>query len=281
MSILNIPHLGSGLGFRSALKQKIIEAKEEIDFLEIISDNFIGPEADLETLEEICSHFPVIPHSVGLSIGSADGVDETYLQKIRDVSDITGSPYYSEHLCHTRAPGIDLGHLSPLWFTEEMLQHTISNVHRVQDTLGKPLILENVTYLFAIPEAEMSQAAFFNRLVDATGCGVLLDITNIFINALNHGHDAIGFLEAMPLDRVVQLHLAGGFWSEDLFIDSHTQPVQEESWNLLDELLKRTSISGVVLEHDGDFPDEFSILTDQVARARTFLEKWHPRNALT
>ena len=276
MSTLNdVPYLGSGLGFRNALMQKTIEARDAIDFLEIISDNFIGHGAQREILEEICDLFPVIPHGVGLSIGSADGVDPTYLQKIRVVSDVTGSPYYSEHLCHTRAPGIDLGHLSPLWFTEEVLGRTIRNVHMVQDALGKPLVLENVTYLFDLPEAEMSQTEFFNRLVNATGCGVLLDVTNVFINALNHEYDPITFLEAMPLESVVQIHLAGGFWSDGLFLDSHTELVQEESWTLLDELLKRTSIKGTVLEHDGDYPDDFSVLTDQVSRARELMKRRH------
>lgn len=271
----NIPYLGSGLGFRTALKQEIIEARDAIDFLEIISDSFIGKRAyrERETLEEICDLFPVIPHGVGLSIGSADGVDNAYLQQIKDVSEITDSPYYSEHLCQTRAPGIDIGHLSPLWFSEETLQCTIRNVHTVQDTLGKPLILENITYLFEIPKAEMSQVDFFNRLVEATGCGVLLDITNVFVNVLNHGYDAIEFLEAMPLESLVQVHLAGGFWDRDIFVDSHTETVQEESWGLLDELLKRTSVKGVILEHDGDFPDDFCVLTDQVSRARAFMKQ--------
>ena len=273
----NIPYLGSGLGFRQELKQETIEAREAIDFLEIITDGFIGDDSDRDTLEEICDHFPVIPHGIGLSIGSVDGVDEAYLRAIREVSELTGSPFYSEHLCQTRAPGIDIGHLSPLWFSEEVLRATIDNVHKVQDTLGKPLVLENVSYLFDIPNPEMAQTEFFNRLVDTTGCGILLDVTNIFVNTLNHGIDAMAFMDAMPLERVVQVHLAGGLWSGDTFLDSHTRPVQEESWELLEALLKRIAIKGVILEHDAHYPDAFSVLTDQVARARVLMNRSMPR----
>lgn len=276
-SLNTIPYLGSGLGFRKELMQETLKARASIDFLEIITEDFMGNNLNRDTLEEICDHFPVIPHGVGLSIGSADGVDEAYLRQIREVSELTKSPFYSEHLCQTRAPGINLGHLSPLWFTEEVLRTTIDGVHKVQDTLGKPLVLENVTYMFSIPHADMPQAEFFNRLVDATGCGVLLDVTNIFINSLNNEVDSITFMEAMPLDRVVQVHLAGGLWTGDVFSDTHTYPVQEESWVLLEELLKRTAIKGTLLERDGNYPDAFSDLTDQVARARALMDRYMHR----
>jgi len=253
--------------------QETIDARESIDFLEIVTENFMGGSAKLDLLAEVCDQFPVIPHGVSLSIGSADGVDKDYLREIRKVSEVTQSSFYSEHLCQTRAPGIDIGHLCPLWFSEDLLQTTIDSVNRVQDVLGKPLVLENVTYLFSIPNADFSQAEFFHRLVDATDCGVLLDITNVFINSLNHDAGAVDFLEAMPLDRIVQVHLSGGFWRGEIFSDSHTRPVQQESWDLLEELLKRTTIKGAILEQDGDYPDAFSDLTDQVAHARTLMER--------
>lgn len=273
-SLHTIPYLGSGLGFRRELMQETLAARDSIDFLEIITEDHIGADPHREILEEICDHFPVIPHGVSLSIGSADGVDAAYLRQIREVSELTQSPYYSEHLCQTRAPGINIGHLSPLWFTEAVLQTTIDGVNKVQDTLGKPLALENVTYMFSIPHADMPQAEFFNRLVDATDCGILLDVTNIFINSLNHEIDSIAFMEAMPLDRVVQVHLAGGLWTGDVFSDSHTRPVQEGSWVLLEELLKRTAIKGTILEQDANYPDAFSDLTDQVARARGLMDRY-------
>lgn len=267
----DIPYYGSGIGFRHSLMSEILAAQEEIDFLEIISDNFFDDRRK-ETLYQICDAFPVIPHGVGLSVGSADGVEDEYLQKVKEVSDITRSPYYSEHLCHTRAPGIDIGNLSPLWFSSALLQQVIENVDRVQQMLGKRLVLENVSYFFEIPHHDMTQEAFFDRLVDKTGCGVLLDITNVYINALNHGTNATEFLDALPLDDVVQVHLAGGRWENGYLIDSHTESVQEGSWELLGLLLERTRVNGIVLEHDAEFPQDFSALTDQIARARGVME---------
>lgn len=226
----------------------------------------------MRELEEICTIFTVIPHGIGLSVGSAMPLDQNYLRAIKHISDLTKSPYYSEHLCMTRAPGIDIGHLSPLWFTEAVLENTIRNVTRVQEYIGKPLVLENVTYLVGIPDGNMSQTEFFNRLVEATGCGVLLDVTNIFINSMNHEFDAIAFLEQMPLNRVVQVHIAGGFWRNEIFIDSHSEPVQEETWKLLQALVSRTQVKGVILEHDSNYP-EMPILLYQVAKARQLMRQ--------
>lgn len=267
----DVPHYGSGLSYRHALKADIFDAREEIDFLEIISDNFFE-EGPKDTLRELCDTFPVVTHGVGLSIGSADGIEDTYLQNVKAVLDITGGPFYSEHLCHTRVPGIDIGNLSPLWFSESLLQQVVENVDHVQQTLGKRLVLENVSYFFDIPSNDLSQGEFFNRLVDQTGCGVLLDITNVYINTLNHGTRAARLLDSMPLDDVLEVHIAGGRWENDYLFDSHTEPVQEGSWTLLAELLQRTHVHGIILEHEADFPQSFSALTDQLARARNLMQ---------
>lgn len=268
--VTNIPFLGVGLGYRHELKEEIFAAKEEIDFLEIPTDAYTGGPQALEDLRRICEVFPVIPHGTQLSIGSVMLRDEDYLQAIKRISDLTQSPYYSEHLCVTRVPGIDIGHLSPLWFTEETLEQTIKNVSDVQEYLGKPLILENVTYFFDIPNASMSQTVFFKRLVEATSCGVLLDVTNIYINAVNHRFDPIRFLEEMPLENTVQVHLAGGYWAQDYLIDGHCELVQEESWDLLKLLASRCKVRGVIFEYDANFP-EMAFLLQQIQRAKEII----------
>jgi len=263
----DIPVLGSGMGFRHQIKEQIFAAQEDIDFVEIITEQYLRNLLSIEKLEEVCDLFQVIPHGVGLSIGSAARPSATYLNRLKRISDITQAPYYSEHLCQTQAPGIDLGHLTPLWFTEETLAHTIDHVNLVQDTLGKPLVLENVTYKFEIPHFSMPQSEFFHRLVEATDCGVLLDLTNIFINATNHGYSAVEFMDAMPLDHVVQTHIAGGYWRNTQVVDSHSHPVQDETWELLTLLAQRIKIKGVILEHDDNFPD-MPNLVSQINKAR-------------
>jgi uncharacterized protein (UPF0276 family) len=264
-----VPSFGTGLGFRHEIKDSIFASQASIDFLEVLVDQFISDDRELTDLREVCDTFQAIPHGVGLSVGSAAGLDLDYLRAIKRISDLTGSPYYSEHLCMTRAPGIDIGHLSPIWFTEETLRDTVRNVHQVQEFLDKPLVLENVTYLFDIPNASMQQAQFFSELVKETGCGVLLDVTNLHINSVNHKFNPRDFLDAMPLDRVVHVHLAGGYWSHGILVDSHSEPVQEGSWQLLAELCTRIDVKACVLEHDANFPDDVSVLIEQLDKARS------------
>src|SRR2546421_7777724 len=133
-----LPFLGVGLGYRQALHEGIFAFKDEIDFLEVITEQYTYKVDGRDKLESICEHFQVIPHGVSLSIGSMTPLDREYLRVVKQISDLTRTPYYSEHLCMTSAPGIETGHLSPLWFTEETLQNAISKVSQVQDYLGKP-----------------------------------------------------------------------------------------------------------------------------------------------
>ena len=272
-----IPHLGSGLGFREELGAETLAAHEQIDFVEVIAEEYMRPRG-LDRLRKITDRFAVIPHGIGLSIGSMGPVDTDYLTSVKRVSDLSGSSYFSDHLCLTRVPGIDLRHLAPLWFGEELLTHTIEKVHAVQDVLGKPLVLENVTYMVDLPNAELSQTEFFRELTAATGCGILLDVTNLYINAVNHLFDAERFLAEMPLDRVVQVHLAGGYWNHGVLIDGHSHPVPEEVWQLYAHLCERADIKGVILEHDQNFPD-LGLLLEQVWRARTILDKTRAASA--
>jgi uncharacterized protein (UPF0276 family) len=260
-----IPYLGSGLGYRREIGSRILDAGDRVDVLEVVTEQFIQAEDELAALVD---RFPVIPHGVGLSIGTAGPLDREYLRSVKRVSDITGAPYYSEHLAVTRAPGIDIGHLSPVWFTNEVLRAVIDNVHAVQDFLGKPLVLENISYLFDIPNATMTQAEFFHRLVDATGCGLLLDVANVNVNAQNHRFDPVEFLDSMPLHAVVQIHMAGGFWSDGIYFDGHSEPMDEATWQLLDVLLERVPIRISIVERDANFPDELTPLLDDVDRIR-------------
>lgn len=271
-ALLSIPALGSGIGFRRELRQDILNSRDEIDFIEVVTEQYLSDPKQLMELEELRETFPIVPHGVGLSIASA-ALDREYLRAIKRVSDVCRAPYYSEHLAVTRAPGIEIGHLSPIWFTEAVLEQTIDNVLQVQETLERPLILENITYLFEIPRATMTQSEFFGQLVESTGCGILLDLTNLHTNAANHGFDPLTVLDGFPLDKVVQLHLAGGYWSQGILIDAHCEPVAKDTWALLEALSKRVRVKACILEHDENFPEQFSVLLDQVRRARDFVER--------
>ncbi|QBD75715.1 DUF692 domain-containing protein [Ktedonosporobacter rubrisoli] len=270
--LTSVPFLGVGIGYRQELKQETLRSHAKIDFLEIITEHYTNNSRMLAELEEICALFPVIPHGISLSIGSMTPLDKQHLRGIKRVCEVTQAPYYSEHLCMTKAPGIDLGHLSPLWFTEEVLERVIQNVLFVQEYLERPLVLENVTYYFDIPGNHMSQTEFFNRLVAATNCGVLLDITNVYINSVNHHFDPLNFLDQMPLEHVVQVHLAGGYWLNGLLVDGHSEPVQEESWHLLQALVDRCQVKGIIFEHDTNFPP-MELFLQQIQRAKQIIRK--------
>lgn len=272
MSVAGIPYLGSGLGFRDELADETFAAREEIDFVEIITEAYIHKPSGLDELRKVVDAFPVVPHGLGLSIGAAGPLDSAYLARLKQISDLTGSPYCSDHLCMTRVPGIDLDALTPLWFSESVLRGTVERVNAVQDTLGKPLVLENVTYLFEIPGGRMSQPEFFHRLVDATGCGILLDVTNVYTNSVNHGFDPVRFMAALPLDSVVQVHLAGGLWQDGVLFDSHSRPVPEEVWRLLTWLCGKCDLKAALLEYDQNFPD-FRVLQEHVATARRLMRR--------
>lgn len=266
-ALSSIPVMGAGLGYRPQIHAAIFRSRESIDFLEIVADNFIGARALMHDLADICEAFAVVPHGVDLSIGSVR-LDREYLQQIKQISDATRAPYYSEHLAMTRGPAMDLGHLAPVWYDEESLDVVSRNVVRVQEELEKPLVLENITYPFEIPHGSMTQTEFFGRLAESTGCGILLDVTNVYTNAANHAFDPVAFLREMPLESVVQVHLAGGYWSNGRLIDSHSEPVEDASWGLLEEMANLTAVKAAIVEHDANFPDDFTTLLRQVTRAR-------------
>jgi uncharacterized protein len=271
-SIASLPVLGSGLGYRRQLHDEITAAAARIDFVEIVAEQYLDGDEQLAALEQLCEIFPVIPHGVSLSVGSAAPVDHGHLRAIERLMKVTGAPYFSEHLAITSVPGLEIGHLSPLWFTEKALAKTAENVSRVQDRLGRPLVLENVSYLFDLPGAQMLQAEFFTRLVDQTSCGVLLDVTNLYINSINHGFDPIEFLHGMPLDALVQIHLAGGYLSDGVMVDGHCEPVQEGSWVLLERLVELVRVRGSIVERDANFtPETADLLLDEVEHARRIL----------
>lgn len=177
--------------------------------------------------------------SVDPSIGSVIPLEPVYLQGSKRVSDLTRSPSWSEHLCMTRVPGRDIGHLAPVWFPEALLQHLTVQVTWFQKYPGKPLIRENVMDMLDIPQSTMSQVEFFQRLVAATGCGVLLDVSNVFMNATNHHVDPDAFLRQLPLSHLVQVHLAGGYRRHGWLVDGHSELVTPEVFALL-----RTSVPG-------------------------------------
>lgn len=268
----NITYLGCGIGFRREIESDILNNCHNIDFLEIITDNYINIPVQQEKLKLLVEKFKIIPHGINLSIAS-NRMDQIYLRDIKEICKIIRAPYYSEHLCFSKIPGICSGHLLPIWFNDEYLVKVIANINFVQDFLEMPLVIENIAYSIEMPESHMSQEQFFKYMVEGTGCGILLDLANLHANSYNFQFDPYKFLDKFPLDNVVQIHLAGGYYNtKKKLIDSHSFPVHNETWDLLKYTLQKTQVKAVLLEHDDNFPKNFDALLNQLNYARTIIK---------
>jgi uncharacterized protein (UPF0276 family) len=262
-----------GLGFRPQLKSEIFLHRAEIDFLEITADHYLdATPAKLEELELLKLHFPLIPHGLNLSLGSAEGLNEDYLEKFARLINGLQPEWYSDHICFTRSGGVDIGHLAPVPFTRDAVQALVRNVAAVKQKIKTPLILENITYMFRYPLAEMSEAEFLRRVLEETDCGLLLDVTNLYINAVNHGYDWRRFLDELPIERVVQLHFVGGHRNRNYLIDSHSYATPDAVWEVFREVCARAGLRGVILERDGNFPP-FAEILGELRTARRLCKK--------
>jgi uncharacterized protein (UPF0276 family) len=263
-----LPALGVGLGFRQPFRAELFRQRERVDFLEIIADHYLDPSPDQEReLELLAAHFTLIPHGLNLSLGSAEGLDPTYVKQLARLVQRLRPPWWSEHIAFTRAGGREIGHLSPLPTPREAVAVLARNVAEVRRWIETPLILENITYTVALPGAELEEADFLAEALERADCGLLLDVMNLQANAVNHGYDADRFLGRLPLDRVVQLHFVGGHWSDGLLIDSHSHPTSPEVWRLLEAVVARAPVKGIILERDENIPPLGELLAD-LARAR-------------
>lgn len=265
---MELPKLGVGIGFRPQLKSDIFLNRSDIDFLEITSDHYIdSPAKKLDELALLAENFPLIPHSLELSFGSAEGVDEEYLAKLASVIDAAKPAWFSDHICFTRSGGTKIGHLAPVPFTDESLGVFVRNIERVKKRIRVPLILENITYNVQYPSSTMPEPAFIRRLLEETDCGLLLDVANLYINSTNLGFSWREWLREIPLHRVVQLHFVGARRAKDRLIDAHADVTGDEVWNVFREVSVLCDIKGAILERDENFPD-FGDLTGELRTAR-------------
>ncbi|MFN3648411.1 MAG: DUF692 domain-containing protein [Armatimonadota bacterium] len=264
----HLPVLGVGLGFREPFRAELFRNRGKVDFLEITAEHYLDvPAWKDEELALLTDHFPLIPHGLGLSLGSAEGLDPAHLERLARLVNRLRPPWWSEHLAFTRAGGVEIGHLAPLPFTEEAVEAVCRNVELARSRIDAPLILENITYALELPGAEMTEAQFIRAVLERTGCGLLLDVTNLYVNGVNHRRDPYALLHALPLERVVQLHFVGVSRRGGLLVDDHAAPTPPEVWELLEEVLRRAPVKGVILERDARLP-ALSELLPELERAR-------------
>ncbi len=247
---------GIGIGWRPELALSI-ERHNRLGFVEIVAENFSrGAEIPPAVNHLRDRGVPIIPHGVSLSLGGAAVPDPARLEHLARLSELVRAPLISEHLAFVRAGGIEAGHLLPLPRTREALDVVVENILLAKRALPVPLALENIATLFQWPDAEIDEATFLQEVLQRTDTLLLLDISNVYANARNHGNDPLEFLDRIPLDRIAYMHIAGGIERDGLYHDSHAHPVQPAVLNLLEELCARIDPHGVLLERDDDYPSD-------------------------
>lgn len=218
----------------------------------------------LIVLELLRARYPIVMHGVSMSIASTAPLDFTYLTALRDLSRRIEPCWISDHLCWTGVHGVNLHDLLPIPYTAEALQHVCERIDRVQEFLGRPLTLENVSSYASFRQSEMQEWEFLAELTRRTGCWLLLDVNNIYVNAVNHGIDAMTFLHGIPREPVVQLHLAGHSDLGTYVVDTHDAPVCGDVWQLYAEALRRFGFVSTMIERDDKIPplDEMVLEVD-------------------
>jgi uncharacterized protein (UPF0276 family) len=252
-----------GLGLRTAHYGDFLAAPQPVDWLEIIADNYMVPGGKpLAMLDAIRARHPMVMHGVSLNIGSMAGPEPAYLRQLSALAQRVQPMWLSDHLCWTGLPGRPLHDLMPLPCTDETLRHVVRQVRQVQDTLGRRILLENVSSYVESAGAEMSEWVFVREVCEQADCMLLLDLNNIHVSAVNHGFDALTYLHHMPRGRVAQLHLAGHSDHGDHLIDTHDQPVAPAVWALYREALHHLGPVPTMIERDDHIPPLHELLAE-------------------
>lgn len=254
-ALAGLPRLGLGLGLRNVHFDAILSDEPRDLWFEAISENFMDsggrPRAIIRAVAE---RYPIVLHGVSLSIGSTDPLDMAYLASLKRLADEVRPAWISDHLCWTGVGGHNSHDLLPMPLTDESLAHVVARVRRVQDMLERPLILENPSSYVRFAQSTIDEPDFLRALAGETGCGLLLDVNNVYVSCFNAGSDPLAYLDAFPCDRVVQMHLAGHQDYGTHVIDTHDRPVCPEVWELFRIAWARTGGASTLLEWDDHIP---------------------------
>jgi uncharacterized protein (UPF0276 family) len=264
----------AGIGLRSPHMRHVRTEQPPVPWFEVHSENFFadgGPA--IAALLTIRADYPLSLHGVGMSLGSADPLDGAHLAKLRRLVDQVEPALVSEHLCWSGIGGRHFNDLLPLPYTEEALAHVVTRVRQIQDSLGRELLVENVSTYLAFAEATIPEWEFVAAVAGRTGCKLLLDVNNIHVNAVNHGFDPDRYLAAIPGSAVAEIHLAGFDASGSCLIDTHGAPVAPAVWQLYARAITRYGPRPTLIEWDLDIPD-FTVLQKEAATAQAILDRY-------
>lgn len=267
-----MPYLGAGVSYRWHFNAELMRSPG-VDWLEVTPEHFLPLNTDTEKRLSILSRrFPIAGHSLELSVGSEGEDAPGYRESIKRMMERTAAAWHGDHLCFTRVGDRAVRALTPVPFTDEAVEISVRNIRSIKAELGLPFVVENVAYHLPYPASRMSEAEMLRRVAVEADAGLLLDLHNLFANAVNHRFDPHRFLDEIPLDRVVQIHVAGGETMEGIRLDTHASLCPDEVWSLLEHVAPRCPLRGVNFEMDGRFPP-WARLLEEVDRARRILRK--------
>lgn len=266
------PSLGFGLGLRTDHYETILEQWPSVDWFEIISENFMESEGrPQEVLEQIAARYPVVMHGVSLSIGSTDPLDQGYLTKLKALTEKVKPQWVSDHLCFTGVNQQNTHDLLPMPYTEDSLAHIVDRIKQVQDFLGRTILIENPSTYLEFKESTIPEWEFIARMAEQADCALLLDVNNVYVSSYNHRLDPYLYLDAMPMDRVVQIHLAGHENNGTHIVDTHDNHVIDEVWELYRHVIAKQGMINTMVEWDAHIP-AFDVVWDEVKKAQKIVE---------
>ena len=260
--------LGFGVGLRPVHYPHLLEHKTQVDWLEIISENYMmAGGKPLHVLSKLREAYPVVMHGVSLSIGTTDPINREYLHNLKNLAQKIKPAWISDHLCWTGFGGHNAHDLLPLPYTQEAIDHVVTKIGQVQDFLGQPIALENVSSYIEYQHSVMPEWEFLKEVATRSGCGILLDVNNIYVSSVNHRFDPMEYLKNVPPQHIWQYHLAGHSDHGDYLLDTHDHPVIEAVWDLYRKTIQIVGLRSTLVEWDEHIPD-FPVLEEEVARAR-------------
>lgn len=277
---LGLKDLGLGVGLRSKHFPYIMQNEDLlVDWFEIISENFMNNFGYARhVLERVKEKKPVVIHGVSMNLGSKDALNLEYMKALKELIDFVKPQWVSDHLCWTGVAGLNSHDLLPLPLHEQSLEHFASKLMQAQDILKQALVIENPSTYFEFKDSTLSEWEFLSRLVEKTGCGLLLDVNNVYVSSFNHGYDAKEYLRNLPHKYIVQIHLAGPTVCKEYMIDTHDQPVPKKVWELYAYLRSFTQEVSTLLEWDANIP-EYEDLVKELFKAKKFFGST-PKEAL-
>ncbi len=269
--LTRLPESSVGIGLRSVHIDHILQNRPNVPWFEILMDNHMAHGGLIpEQLAAVRQYYPITLHCVGLSPCGQDPLDMSYLHALKWMIDEYQPVHVSDHLCFTHFGKHQFNDLLPIPFTNEALHHVCGRINKIQEYLGHKILIENVSSYVQFSASEMNEAEFLTELATKTGCGILLDINNVYVNEFNHGYNAKDFIDNIPVKHIGEVHLAGFEDKKDYLIDAHNNPVSEAVWALFEYYIKQETCAPVLIEWDNDIP-AFSVLLGEAEKAKSII----------